>query len=108
MSNDKSSLNNEGFKDFIESEKEKVKPKARKEDAPVDLMPFIESEMDRINKVAKLFTKLKQHQIYPHLDGIIKSQKKNNLILEKKLFDRMKQEDSAVLKNLEYMARDLF
>lgn len=108
MNEKKLSSHNEGFKDFIESEKEKVKPKTRKDDTPIDLMPFIESEMDRINKVAKLFTKLKQHQIYPHLDGIIRSERKKNLILEKKIFEKMKEENSALLKNLEYMVRDLF
>ena len=48
MSDKKKIINNEGFQDFIEYEKEKTRS-PRKDEPPVDLMPFIESEMDRIN-----------------------------------------------------------
>lgn len=107
MSDKKNIIDNEGFKDFIEHEKEKTRT-PRKDNPPVDLMPFIQSEMDRINKVAKLFTKLKQHQIYPHLDGLVRAERKKNLILEKKIFEKLCNENSVLLKNIELMARDLF
>lgn len=105
---DKPFIDNSGFREFIDYQREKQGGGRKSDDTPIDLLPFIELEMDRINKITKLFLKLKQHQIYPHMDGLILNEKKKNLILKRKVFSSLSEPDSFFLKNFELIVREIF
>lgn len=97
-------IDNSGFKELIEADNKKKNKKV--DDQIIDLLPFIEFEMGRIDKITKLFSKLKQHQLYPHLNGLIRSERKDNQNLYNNISENLKRSDSRLLKNLEFIIRE--